>query len=411
MTNTAVLDRHVVISGDGHAGGDILDYRDYLEPRWRDEFDAWYATYENPFRDLREEGRDRNWNSDRRQRELESNGIVAEVLFPNTVPPFFSSGSSLIMLPPTAEEYARKWAGLKAHNRWMAEFCAMVPGRRAGIAQILLNDVDDAVGEIRWARDADMTGGVLLPGVPPGFSEIEPLYAAKYEPIWQVCSELEMPLNIHGGSGAVPFGTEPASRAVALCEIPFYSHRGMWHLMFAGVFERYPNLKLVLTEQGTGWVPGALATLDEFFLRYHTEGGIERTIVGPGVDGLNRKPSEYFAQNCYVCASNTRVAEMGVRHDVGVDRIMWGADYPHIEGSYPHTAEALRFLFADFPENEKRQILTDTAIDAYGFDREVLESAAREFGPTVSEIAEPLAAAPADSTCNSFDERAIVKAW
>jgi predicted TIM-barrel fold metal-dependent hydrolase len=414
MTVTDVRPKQIVVSGDGHAGADILDYKSYLERQYHDDFDAWAATYKNPFADLVSEGRSRNWDSAVRQRDIEADGIVAEVLFPNTVPPFFSGGGSLIMLPPTPEEYEFKWAGIKAHNRWMVDFCSELPGRRAGIAQILLNDVDDAVAEIRWAKAAGLMGGVLLPGVPPGFtSDIAPLYAEKYEPIWRTCAELAMPLNNHGGSGAAPFGPEPAARAVAICEIPFYSHRGMWHLMFAGVFERYPSLKLVLTEQGTGWVPGALATLDEFFLRYHTEGGIERAIVGPDLIGLNRKPSEYFERNCYVCASNTRYVEMAVRHEVGVDRIMWGADYPHIEGSVPHTKEALRFLYADIPVAEQQQILANTAIDCYGFDRNLLQAAADEIGPRLDELSVHLdeSQIPADSTCNTFDTRAIIKAW
>ena len=82
--------------------------------------------------------------------ELEADGVVAEVLFPNTIPPFFPSGN-LVAPQPSPEEYERRWAGLKAHNRWMVDFCNEAPGRRAGIAQIMLNDVDDAVDEIRWA--------------------------------------------------------------------------------------------------------------------------------------------------------------------------------------------------------------------------------------------------------------------
>ena len=100
----------------------------------------------------------------RRIAELEADGVVAEVLFPNTIPPFFPSGN-LVAPQPSAEEYEQRWAGLKAHNRWMVDFCQEAPGRRAGIAQIMLNDVDDAVGEIRWAKDAGLTGGILLPGV------------------------------------------------------------------------------------------------------------------------------------------------------------------------------------------------------------------------------------------------------
>ena len=90
--------------------------------------------------------------------ELEADGVVAEVIFPNTIPPFFPQ-SSLVHQPPgaTAGDLDLRWEGLRAHNRWLADFCAAAPGRRAGIAQIMLHDVDAAVAEIRWAAEAGLT--------------------------------------------------------------------------------------------------------------------------------------------------------------------------------------------------------------------------------------------------------------
>ena len=84
--------RYTVVSADGHAGGDIGDYRPYLARRWHDEFDAWAADYVNPYADLIAPIAYRSWDSDRRLAETESDGIAAEVLFPNTVPPFFDGG-------------------------------------------------------------------------------------------------------------------------------------------------------------------------------------------------------------------------------------------------------------------------------------------------------------------------------
>ena len=130
----------------------MLDYRDYLEHRYLDEFDVWAKSYVNPYADLRGETAYRNWDSAARLRELEDDGVVAEVLFPNTIPPFFPSGN-LLARPPTPETYELRWAGLRAHNRWLADFCADAPGRRAGMAQVFLNDVDDAVAEISWAAN------------------------------------------------------------------------------------------------------------------------------------------------------------------------------------------------------------------------------------------------------------------
>ena len=95
-------DRYVVISADGHAGNEIHAYRDYLEHEYVDEFDRWIETYVCPFPDLEGPDASRNWDSDRRRAEMEADGIVAEVLFPNTVPPFYPK-SSLTARPPAKD--------------------------------------------------------------------------------------------------------------------------------------------------------------------------------------------------------------------------------------------------------------------------------------------------------------------
>jgi predicted TIM-barrel fold metal-dependent hydrolase len=412
VTSTDASKRQIVISADGHAGADLYDYKDYLEHRWHDEFDEWATGFSNPFSDLVTKDAHCNWDSDRRQRDLESNGIVGEVLFPNTIPPFFDGGS-LIMKIPSKEEYERKWAGLKAHNRWLADFCSQVPGRRAGVAQILLNDIDDALDEIRWVKEAGLTGGVLVPGVPPGVTEVPQLSSSSYDPLWALCADLDIPINSHGGGGSPGFGfTDPGDRAVGLMEVTFYSHRTLWCLIYSGAFERHANLKLVMTEQGTGWVPGTLATLDEWFSNFKTPGQVQNAIAGDAVKDLNRRPSEYFATNCYIAASSVRPIELTVRYDMGgAGRIMWGADYPHREGSFPHTVEALRHAFAGIPASEIDHMLADVPAEVYGFDLEELQKVADEVGPTMEEILQPLEAIPPDSTCATFEPHATVKAW
>ena len=179
--------------------------------------------------------------------------MVAEVLFPNTIPPFYPSGN-LVARPPTRKEFELRWAGLMAHNRWMVDFCNDLPGRRAGMAQILLNDVDAAVAEIRWAREHGLFGGVLLPGVPPD-SRLPPLFAPEYEPIWAVCEELACRSTTTAAQSGPDHGQYPASMAIWMIELGWYSHRVFWHMVFGGVFGRHPELKLVLTEQSAGGCP------------------------------------------------------------------------------------------------------------------------------------------------------------
>jgi predicted TIM-barrel fold metal-dependent hydrolase len=404
--------RYTIVSVDGHAGATIEGYRPYLASRWHDEFDAWAAAYVNPFADLLAKTAYRNWDSDRRLAETESNGVVAEVLFPNTVPPFFAQGN-LTALEPTAADYERRFAGVQAHNRWLADFCAAAPGRRAGIAQVFLNDLDDTLAEIRWAKEhMDVFGGILLPCVAPN-TAVAPLWDPVYEPLWDLCEELDVVLNVHAGSGLPDFGEHEAARAILLIEIAWFAHRAVWHLIFGGVLERHPKLRVALTEQGTGWIPRGVETLDWFHRRMVHGGAAEAVFFGAVAKGMSLTPSEYFTRNFWVGASFLRSSESSLRYEVGVDRIMWGADYPHSEGTYPYTTEALRVAFAACPPAETRLMVEKTPAAVYGFDLDRLRAVGDRVGPTVAEVRVPLDPDdyPDDSTCNAFDKDQVVKSW
>ena len=404
--------RYTVISADCHAGADLADYKPYLASRWHDEFDQWAAAYVNPFADLLAGTAYRNWDSDRRLAEHESDGIVAEVLFPNTVPPFFTEGN-LVALPPTEDEYDRRWAGLQAHNRWLADFCAAAPGRRAGILQIFLNRMDDAQAEIRWAREhLDVFGGVLLPSVAPN-SHLPPLWDPHYEPLWQICEELDVPLNVHSGSGLPAYGDHEAARAMMLIELPWFAHRPVWHLIFSGVLERHPGLRIALTEQGVAWLPRGLETLDWFYRRMTTSASAEASFFGAVAASLSMSPTEYFKRNFWIGASFLRPVEAPMIGDLGVDRIMWGSDYPHSEGSYPYSREALRAAFAASPADDVQAMVATNAARFYGFDLAALEPIGTRVGPLIDEVSQPISPDqfPAGSTCNAFETFQTARAW
>ena len=263
---TLAGDHYIVISSDGHAGAQVHEYRDYLESKYHDEFDTWASTFVNPFEDLRADVAYRNWESAARLRELEDDGVVAEVLFPNTIPPFFPSGN-LLACPPADDEYELRWAGLKAHNRWLVDFCADTPGRRAGMAQVFLNDVDAAVAEVEWGAEQGLRGGILLPGVPPD-SGLPPLYSRAYDRLWAACQDHEMPINNHSGAAGPAPEPDATGMAVFMIELAWFSHRVFWHMVVGGAFARYPGIRLILTEQSSGWVPGTLGMLDHQFRRF-----------------------------------------------------------------------------------------------------------------------------------------------
>jgi predicted TIM-barrel fold metal-dependent hydrolase len=382
-------ERHTIISADTHAGGSHAQYREYLDPAYVDEFDAWRDRYRNPYKDLKDTDlRVRNWDSDRRWADQEADGVVAEVLFPNTIPPFFPS-FVLFAPPPSAEDYPRRLAGIRAHNRWLADFVAEHPERRAGIGQIFLNDIDDAIADVRWTKDHGLRGGVLVPNIPPDVKWIKPLHHPDYDPLWAVCEELEVPVSSHGGTGTPEYAKTPASAVLMIAEVPFYSQRPLQQMLLGGVFERFPRLRFVITEAGCAWAPPMLKRLDYLLAGIRKNRAIgELRFSDDNV--LPLSATEYFQRNVWVGVSQPTPEDAALVRRLGGDHFMWGSDYPHDEGTGPYTREHLRQLFHDYPEQELRAFLSGNAAKLYGFDLDALAPLAAKHGPTVEELATPL---------------------
>ena len=383
---------YTIISADTHAGGSHEQYREYLDPQWREAFDEWRGQYKNPWKDLRKSDlRVRNWDDDRRDADELADGVVAEVLFPNTVPPFFPA-FVLFAGPPKAEDYERRRAGLQAHNRWMVDFCARRPERRAGIGQIFLNDIDHAIEDATWIKEHGLRGGVLLPTVPPDVKWVRPLYDREYDRLWAALEDLDIPVHVHGGTGSPDYGMHAATALVLVAELPFYGNRNLVHMLLAGVFERHPRMKFVLTESGMAGFPPMLKHLDQIIASVR-KGSIGELKYAEG-SSLPKSATEYFAQSVWVGASFPSRGDIEAASILPDERLMWGSDYPHDEGTPPFTREHLRQVMHDLPEARKRAILGENAAKLYGFDLDALAPLAAEHGPTVEELAQPLVDLP-----------------
>ena len=397
-TGNLTLDRadghYTIITSDSHAGGSHSAYREFLDPKYHDDFDAWRGKYRNPFKDLGDQRRYRNWDNDMRNSQQEADGVVGEVIFPNTVPPFFPS-FVLFAGPPPPEHYEHRLAGVRAHNRWLVDFCNEFAERRAGIGQIFLNDIDDAIEDARWIKEHGLRGGVLLPNIPPDAKWMRPLYDPEYDRLWAVLQDLEIPVNVHGGTGAPDYGNYPFAMLLYINEVGFYSQRPLVHLILGGVFERFPRLKLVITETGCAWVPPLLDRLDKSIDQIRKTGQTGEIRYGEE-HKLKHLASEYFAQNVWMGVSQPTPADVIARHVLGEDRIMWGSDYPHDEGTYPFTREHLRQLFSDLKPADMQRMLAENAARLYDFDLAALAPLAAKVGPTVEELSIPLDALPPD---------------
>jgi predicted TIM-barrel fold metal-dependent hydrolase len=170
-------------------------------------------------------------------------------------------------------------------------------------------------------------------------------------------------------------------------------------------------LQFVFTEQGTAWVPEFLASLDYFFDRMRNAVGSQEREWGlPIVEKMALQPSEYWARQCHIGASFIRPSEVPIREQVGVDRIMWGSDYPHKESSHPFSKEAIRLSFAGVDPVEVQMMLAGNAAALYGFDLDALAPIGDRIGPVVGEVARPLS--PADfpegsQKCPAFADPAL----
>jgi predicted TIM-barrel fold metal-dependent hydrolase len=189
-----------------------------------------------------------------------------------------------------------------------------------------------------------------------------------------------------------------------LMEVTWFSHRPLWSLILSGVFDRFPGLRLVLAEQGSAWIRGALDTMDQFYAQLARGNVGELRFVEPQL--LERMPSEYWERNCFVAASFLHRDDCARRDLIGTHKVMWGSDYPHLEGTFPFSEEGIRMTFAGVDPAEVHAMLAGNAAAVYGFDLEALAPLAARHGPRVDAVAAGLDAVPAGATSMAFRARA-----
>ena len=251
--------------------------------------------------------------------------------------------------------------------------------------------------EIHWAAEHGLKG-ILFPAIPPD-ADVPKLWSDEYDPIWRACEETGLSVNQHGGAGVPDYSTAKIKNFLMIMEVPFFANRSLWHVILSGVFERFPNLQFVMTEQRTGWVPETLKKMDGVWWAFNNGGVGELRMDG---NSLERSPSSYFDTNCSMGASFPSRDEAEAIRELGVGNVMWGSDYPHREGTYPDSVASLRHVFHDWEPADLHELFGGTAAKLYGLDIEPM--AALELGPTVDEIATPLDEIP-DNPSMAFGRR------
>lgn len=261
-------------------------------------------------------------------------------------------------------------ATMRAYNDYVAEFCREDSERLKGIALINVDDPSEAVGEMKRARALGLAGAMITVLPPADRAYDDPLY----EPVWSASVDLDMPISMHVATGrelmSASVGQKSTSRVT---EAAFYLQdhfvrKSLGELIFSGVFERHPELRVGSVEHEVCWAPFFLFQADYCYT--------DRPLRGDWVrfaDGA--LPSDFFKRNCFVSFQEDAVG-IRVRDVCGVDTLMWGSDYPHTESTFPRSREITSRILSEVPENERHAILRGNVASLYGFDLNRLESAA-----------------------------------
>jgi predicted TIM-barrel fold metal-dependent hydrolase len=289
------------------------------------------------------------------------------------------------------------FAGARAHNRFLVELCARSPERRGGVGLVpICHGVERSVAEIEWLAEHPGIRGIMVPTM---WRDRTPYNDPSYDPVWAACQAAGFPVHTH--SGEAPREEMGEFIGIYLAEVVWWTHRPIAHLLFSGAFERFPGLKVCVTEGASYWVADMKWKWDQYLGGGHTTKKMAALMKGI----LSKLPSEYFGENIFVGASTMSKEEIRRRHSIGCDVAMWGTDYPHPEGTWPNTVPRLRSDFADVPVGDTRLMLGETAARCYGFDVDALRPIADRIGPTPDDLGQDR------SLVTSDEERRAAEWW
>ena len=279
-------------------------------------------------------------------KDMDLDGVAGGVLYP-------SQGLTLFRVPATDVLSA----AFRAYNDYLAEFCAPYPDRLKGIAMINLDDVADGTLELERAAGMGLAGAMI------SVSPILPYNHPAYERFWAAAQDLDMPLSLHVGTMRWKPGMDTGGVAVqSSVDFPnreYDARQCVYGMIFAGVFERHPKLKVGVVEFEVSWAPYFMSRMDNFYR--------ERAV---GVHGARFQedalPSDFFRRNVFI---GFQEDDLGVqlRHHIGVENLLWGSDYPHAESTFPKSREILERILAGIPEEEKAKIAGENTAKLYGF--------------------------------------------
>lgn len=373
--------RYIMISADCHANEPTNLWAERIDAKYRDRLPRIEKGDEGALFQLTEgfrpmrlrnvafEGEDLARNQagrtpDDRLCDDARDGVDAEVIFPNkgltmwaTPDPFFSNAM------------CRVW------NDWAWETFGPYNDRLSPMAAVAPGDLDGAIAEIRRVARQGFRG-LTFPCKPVwgGHDASHANYnLPDFDPLWEAVQEVDLPVTFHVSTGRDP----RASRGNGGAVINYAVHslaptmEPVANLCASGVLERFPKLRFATIEAGIGWVPWALQAMDEAYRKHHMW-------VRPK---LRKLPSEYFREHGFASFQEDPAGLALAREHQLVGSFLWANDYPHHEGTWPHSAAAIERQMGSFDDGERARILGENAIRLFRFDAAALLERRRAHQP------------------------------
>ncbi len=284
--------------------------------------------------------------------DMARDGVVGEVVYPTLGARLYGLVSAPLLT-----------ACCKAQNDWMVDFCNTRPDLYKGVAMLDFDDVGGAVEELsRCARLG--LAGAMIPTYP---GEERPYDDPVYDPLWAAAQDHLVPLSFHvasarPGPGQISvFGSDgqAAGSAAYRCTQDYWVRRSIACMIFAGVFERYPGLKVAVVEHELAWAPFFLIHMDRTYK--------ELSQTAPYRFADQKLPSDFFRANIFISFQEDKLGVEATPPMIGSDTIIWGSDYPHAESTWPNSRAFLERVLANVPEADRRRFVHDNVARLYGF--------------------------------------------
>jgi predicted TIM-barrel fold metal-dependent hydrolase len=289
--------------------------------------------------------------------EMEKDGVDASVWYPGLDSTMYGTRDRVLRLALT-----------RAYNDWQSEFCSYNPDRLVALAILPTEDdtPDEAISEMKRTLDTGFRG-VLVPMFPK-----HRFWDRWWDPFWAAAQNADIGVHFHKGVGPRPntgvFGdrTGPGMWCAGQVQADLTYTMPVADLIFGGVFDRFPRLKIVAGEGRLAWLIHFIQRGDVSYKRHRFHQKLE----------LKKLPSEYIRQNLYNTFLEDRMGIL-MREYIGVDNQMWSCDYPHSDSTWPHSQALNRKQFEGIPEADVRKMLVINAAKLYRLPSDELDRESR----------------------------------